>query len=101
MSAVCIECLSKDYQWLPFCCSMIFIKIDKDQDGLVTETELTDWIRHVQMRYVLSDTDRQWKDYVAEANAVHLSWESYMQRTYGHTEGDYSESVAFSAASLL
>lgn len=77
------------------CCSLIFVKIDKDGNGLITEGELIDWIRHVQMRYILSDTDRQWKDYVADANTIHLKWDSYMLRTYGHAEGNWTGFVAF------
>jgi len=71
------------------CFRVIFSKIDKDQDGDVTESELTDWIRHVQLRYVLSDSERQWKDHIADDNVLHLSWDSYMKRTYGHTEGNH------------
>ena len=62
---------------------IIFDKIDLDADGIVTETELQNWIRLVQMRYLSSDTDRQWLDHHQTDGSL-LTWESYMNRTYGH-----------------
>ena len=70
---------------------LIFVKIDKDQDGSLTLAELTDWIRHVQLRYVTRDTDRQWKDYDSDGNLLHLKWGVYLERTYGHKEDDITK----------
>jgi len=73
---------------MSFCVRIIYDKIDKDQDGEVSTEELTSWIRHVQMRYVVSDTDRQWSDFVPEDDDKTLvSWDVYVERTYGHIDG--------------
>lgn len=64
---------------------IIYDKIDKDQNGEISEEELTSWIRHVQMRYIHSDSDRQWSDHIPEGDGnTLLKWETYMERTYGH-----------------
>lgn len=63
-------------------------KIDKDGDGQVTEQELKDWIQYVQKRYIVTDTDRMWKDHSIEGDK--LSWSAYKQRTYGSDDGKYS-----------
>ena len=66
-------------------CSIIYDKIDRDRDGVVTEAELRDWIKHVQNRYIWSDTERQWLDH--EVNDDTLLWEDYKKRTYGFIDG--------------
>jgi len=67
---------------------LIYDKIDKDQSGAVTDEELTSWIRHVQKRYVYSDTDRQWNDNIPEdGDKTLLPWDVYMERTYGQVDG--------------
>jgi len=69
-------------------CRLIYDKIDKDQNGELSDEELTSWIRHVQMRYIYSDTDRQWRDHIPEDDdATLLKWDVYMERTYGHIDG--------------
>jgi Ca2+-binding EF-hand superfamily protein len=69
--------------------AIIFDKIDKDKDGLMTETELIDWIKHVQTRYIRTDTDRQWRDFIADdSDTAKMSWDQYAQRTYGHIENE-------------
>jgi Ca2+-binding EF-hand superfamily protein len=66
---------------------IIYDKIDTDKDGLVTEAELIDWIKHVQTRYIYTDTDRQWRDLVPDnSDTARLSWDMYAQRTYGHID---------------
>lgn len=66
-------------------CRIIVGKIDKDGDGQVTEQELKDWIQYVQKRYIVTDTDRMWKDHNIEGDK--LSWSAYKQRTYGSDDG--------------
>ena len=76
------------------CCifiRIIYDKIDKDQNGEISEEELTSWIRHVQKRYILSDTDRQWRDHVPEEeDNTMLKWDVYMDKTYGHIDGTFA-----------
>lgn len=77
---------------------IIFQKIDKDQDGLVTDTELQEWIRHVQRRYVETETERQWKEHITNRNAdpaYELRWPDYLKRTYGSTEGLYPPTLLY------
>jgi|SRR6218665_787566 len=74
---------------LCFVYRIIFQKIDKDQDGLVTDTELQEWIRHVQRKYVETETDRQWTEHMASLHAgpaSELRWPDYLKRTYGSAE---------------
>ena len=52
----------------------------------MTERELIDWIKHVQTRYIWSDTERQWKDFESKDG---LTWETYKKRTYGFVDGKY------------
>lgn len=76
--------------------SILFEKIDKDRDSLLTEDELTDWIQYVQARYIRTDTDRLWTNFQLGDN-VSISWDTYKERTYGHladkklSEGDISK----------
>jgi len=71
-----------------FCHRLIYDKIDKDQNGEVSVEELMAWIQHVQMRYIWSDTDRQWRDHFPEDDdKTQLTWEVYMEKTYGHVDG--------------
>jgi len=76
------------------CCifiRLIYDKIDKDQSGQISEEELVSWIRHVQKRYILSDTDRQWHDHIPEnEDTTMLKWDVYMDRTYGHMDGTFA-----------
>lgn len=64
---------------------IIVSKIDKDGDSLVTEQELKDWIRYVQTRYIVQDTDRMWKDHQPDEDNA-LSWKSYQKRTFGYDD---------------
>lgn len=68
-----------------FCCRIIVGKIDKDGDGQVTEQELKDWIQYVQKRYIVTDTDRMWKDHDVQGDK--LLWSAYKKRTYGSDDG--------------
>ncbi|XP_062592134.1 calumenin-B-like isoform X1 [Saccostrea cucullata] len=75
-------------------------KIDKDGDGKITEQELKDWIQYVQKRYIITDTDRMWKDHDVEADK--LSWASYKKRTYGSEDDPTDEdSSTFSYKDMI
>lgn len=64
----------------------------------MTDTELQEWIRHVQRRYVETETERQWKEHITNRNAdpaYELRWPDYLKRTYGNTEGLYPPAVLY------
>lgn len=65
---------------------IIFEKIDKDGDEKVTETELKDWIKYVQTRYLRADTDRQWSEHNPDDSAT-LTWASYKHAVYAFIKG--------------
>lgn len=61
-------------------------KIDSNNDGLVTEPEMVAWIKYIQRRYVTEDAKTQWANYELEG-AASMSWDYYMERTYGSATG--------------
>lgn len=61
---------------------IIVDKIDKDNDGFVTQEELKDWIRYTQQRYIRDDVERQWKSHNPDDKDT-ISWESYKNLVYG------------------
>jgi len=65
---------------------ILYEKIDKDRDSLLTEDELTDWIQYVQVRYIRTDTDRLWVNFKLADNGT-ISWDAYKERTYGRNAG--------------
>ncbi|XP_067654340.1 calumenin-B-like isoform X4 [Haliotis asinina] len=65
--------------------ALIVDKIDKDGNGFVTEEELKEWIQYVQKRYIVTDTDRMWKDHEPDTDDK-LLWTSYKKRTYGYPD---------------
>ena len=67
--------------------SKIVDKIDKNGDGEVTEEELKEWIQYVQRRYIITDTERMWKDHEPESDDT-LTWQNYQKRTFGYTDGE-------------
>jgi len=82
--------------YLSYFCSIflsrvIYDKIDKDQNGEVSVEELMAWIQHVQRRYILSDTERQWRDHhddiPEDDSKTVLTWDVYAEKTYGHIDG--------------
>uniref|UniRef100_A0A4W4F5E6 EF-hand domain-containing protein n=1 Tax=Electrophorus electricus TaxID=8005 RepID=A0A4W4F5E6_ELEEL len=49
-------------------------KIDDNQDGFVTETELKVWIKKAQKKYIYDNVERQWKDFDMNNNGVFKNW---------------------------
>lgn len=74
--------------------AILYEKIDKDHDSLLTEDELTDWIQYVQWRYIRTDTDRLWVNFRMGENGS-ISWDTYKERTYGHLADKKEDEVDF------
>jgi len=74
------------------CClffvSLLFVKIDKDGDGLVSPAELQSWMRHVQQQSLDTETDKQWSELNPKDPNL-LTWEEYIQHTYKDDRGLY------------
>ncbi|XP_015928979.1 calumenin-A [Parasteatoda tepidariorum] len=62
-------------------------KIDKDKDSFVSESELKEWIKYTQMKYIMEDVDRQWDQYNSDQNQ-NLNWETYKKVTYSFIDED-------------
>uniref|UniRef100_A0A0L8FHN1 Reticulocalbin-3 n=1 Tax=Octopus bimaculoides TaxID=37653 RepID=A0A0L8FHN1_OCTBM len=62
-------------------------KMDKDRDGYVTEEELKNWIKYVQDKYIINDSNERWKEYEFQ-DTDKLDWETFKKKTYGFTEED-------------
>ena len=75
-------------------CRKIFDKIDKDADGKVSEEELKNWIKYVQNKYIIEDTERQWKEHQLDDNGQ-LTWAKYKERTYGYLESKYTQTYGY------
>lgn len=65
---------------------LIVDKIDEDNDGFVTISELKKWIEYTQRRYIDEDVDRQWKQHNPDGNAT-ITWEAYRRDVYGFMDG--------------
>lgn len=68
--------------------SKIVDKIDSDNDGLVTEKELHNWIEYTQKRYINDDVKRQWNANNPE-NKETLHWSEYKAMVYGFMDSKY------------
>ena len=67
-------------------------KIDIDGDGMISQEELRRWIRYVQEKEILEDTEQQWQDKLGEgANKSLISWQEYRQHVFGFIEEDKPE----------
>ncbi|XP_065580405.1 calumenin-A-like [Artemia franciscana] len=55
-------------------------KIDRDNDGFVTEAELKSWIQYTQKKYILEDVERQWSQHNAKDK---IMWADYRKTVYG------------------
>jgi len=80
--------------------AIIVDKIDKDGDGEVTEQEMKDWIQYVQRRYIVTDTDRMWKDHEPEADGS-LTWSGYQKRTFGYVDEPKEGSPTFEYKDMI
>lgn len=49
-------------------------KIDENQDGFVDLSELKNWIKFTQRRYIDEDVDRQWRQH-NKNNEDFVKWE--------------------------
>ncbi|CAG5134394.1 unnamed protein product, partial [Candidula unifasciata] len=75
-------------------------KIDKNKDGEITEQELKERIQYVQHRYIVTDTDRMWRDHDPDSDNT-LSWESYQKRTFGYNDEPVEGSPTFEYATMI
>lgn len=64
---------------------MLVDRIDKDENGHVTEAELKDWIWYVRISFVVNDSDQFWAHHKPEDGA--LSWDAYLRQQYGSDDG--------------
>jgi len=64
---------------------LIYDKMDENQDGEVSEEELTNWMKHTQTKYIDEDVEKQWEAHTA-AEKDHISWDEYKQSVYGFTD---------------
>ncbi|KAE9544878.1 hypothetical protein AGLY_000421 [Aphis glycines] len=71
--------------------SVIVDKIDKNNDGYVTQEELKDWIKFTQTRYIMNDVHSQWDNHKNLENDK-LSWAIYRKDTYGFMSGHFERS---------
>lgn len=83
---------------------IIVDKIDKDNDGFVTQEELKEWIKYTQQRYIRDDVERQWKSHNPE-DKEKLPWSDYRSMVFGlmpedENDQEQSEEKASYAAML-
>ncbi|XP_032816074.1 calumenin-A-like [Petromyzon marinus] len=57
-------------------------RMDADEDGLVSHSELRAWIKFTQRRYAAEEVARHWREYDADRDD-HVSWDEYRNTTYG------------------
>jgi Ca2+-binding EF-hand superfamily protein len=60
-------------------------RIDTDEDFHVSEEEIKVWVRGVQEKEALRESEEQWLEKVA-AGATHITWQEYRKETYGFFE---------------
>lgn len=67
-------------------------RIDTDQDGFVSFTELRNWIKHRQSRYIEDNVNKHWKDYDMN-NDDKIAWQEYKNTTYGFYLGNWESKM--------
>ena len=65
---------------------IIFDKIDTDDDGLVSEDELREWITNTQKRYIEDNTKREFHNNDENRDNV-LTWQEYYNINFGFLQG--------------
>lgn len=70
----------------------LFHKVDKDGDAQVTETELIDWIKFTQNKYIWDDADKQMKQNDMNKDGQ-ITWDEYKKSTYGFMENEDKEAM--------
>lgn len=68
---------------------MIAGKIDSDNDGYISESEMTKWIKYIQRKYVVTDSRRVWQEY-EKLPADTMSWQEYEEKTFSELTGKLS-----------
>eukprot|EP00088_Acartia_fossae_P013756 TRINITY_DN17278_c0_g1_i1.p1 TRINITY_DN17278_c0_g1~~TRINITY_DN17278_c0_g1_i1.p1 ORF type:complete len:332 (+),score=84.67 TRINITY_DN17278_c0_g1_i1:34-1029(+) len=69
---------------------VIVDKIDTDKDGKLSEEELIDWVKIIQEKEAIDDSEEQWKEKI-KPGQTHLSWDQYRVATFGDLERKESE----------
>lgn len=77
---------------------MIVDKIDSDSDGLVTQSELKQWIDYTQKRYITDDVKRQWNSHNPK-NKPEISWAEYKSVVYGFMDSEFNIVVYLGSSS--
>lgn len=67
-----------------FVFSIIVDKIDEDKDGFVNLSELKNWIKYTQLRYIEDDVERQWKQHNPENNES-IQWDVSRQSYFSNS----------------
>jgi len=79
-------------------------KIDSDQDGQISESELQDWIIFTQQRYVREDSDKNFAQHDTDKNGI-ITWKEYKDMTYGflddHNMEDDEQDGGFSYKQMM
>uniref|UniRef100_F7AV16 Reticulocalbin-3 n=1 Tax=Ciona intestinalis TaxID=7719 RepID=F7AV16_CIOIN len=66
--------------------AIIVKKVDKNEDGSVTEQELEDWVRLTHNKYISEDSDKRFRQLVEENQGEPLHWNNYKKMVYGYGE---------------
>lgn len=56
--------------------------VDRNNDDRVTASEIAEWIRYQQVRYVHEDTQRVWLEHDTSDEGNTLSWNDYVKQAY-------------------
>ncbi|XP_061081309.1 reticulocalbin-3 [Conger conger] len=67
-------------------------RMDTDGDGLISHSELYQWIKHRQNRYIQEDVDKQWTEFDLNNDGL-VSWVEYRNKTYGYLRDEKSADV--------
>jgi len=79
---------------------LLFLKIDKDGDNLVSPAELQSWMRHIQHESMSTEASKQWAE-ISPKNPDLLTWDEYLQHTYKEDKGESCHCYALHPISPL